>query len=120
LHQARYNLNYHGSIFIGGTGGYSNLSLWHDLGANIGKAVLTKNLFGMTGFSPGARIDAMQRISAELRDQGKLTLIGQGAIQGAQAARIVERVLENAGSLDPSALLAAFKIVDFPFGDPYL
>jgi hypothetical protein len=32
LHQARYNLNYHGSIFCGGTGGYSDLSLWKDLG----------------------------------------------------------------------------------------
>ena len=47
LHQARYNLNYHGSIFCGGTGGYTDLSLWKDLGPEIGKAVLTKNLFGI-------------------------------------------------------------------------
>jgi branched-chain amino acid transport system substrate-binding protein len=120
LHQARYNLNYHGSIFIGGTGGYSDLSLWHDLGANIGKAVLTRNLFGMTGFSPGARSDAMQRIIVELRDQAKLARIGQGAIQAAQAARLVQRVLENAGSLDAPALLQAFSSVEFPFGDPHL
>jgi hypothetical protein len=120
LHQARYNLNYHGSLFIGGTGGFSDLSLWHDLGVNIGKAVLTRNLFGMTGFSPGAKIDAMQRIIAELRDQAKLTLIGQGAIQAAQAARVVQRVLENAGSLDAAALLNGFKTVDIPFGDPHL
>ena len=40
LHQARYNLNYHGSIFCGGTGGYTDLSLWKDLGPEIGKAVL--------------------------------------------------------------------------------
>lgn len=109
LHQARYNLNYHGSIFIGGTGGYSDLSLWHDLGANIGKAVLTRNLFGMTGFSPGVKSDAAQRIIGELRDQAKLTRIGQGAIQAAQAARLIQRVLEKAGSLDASALLQAFK-----------
>lgn len=120
LHQARYNLNYHDSVFIGGTGGYSDLSLWHDLGGNIGKAVLTRNLFGMTGFSPGARIAAMQGIITELRDQAKLTVIGQGAIQGAQSARVVQRILENAGSLDPAALLAAFRSVDIPFGDPHL
>src|ERR1700679_822856 len=68
LHQARYSLNYHGSIFCGGTGGYTDLSLWKDLGPEIGKAVLAKNLFGMTGFSAGAKIDSMQKIIAELRD----------------------------------------------------
>ena len=99
LHQARYNLNYHGSIFCGGTGGYTDLSLWKDLGPEIGKAVLTKNLFGMTGFSPGAKIDSMQKIIAELRDVAKLDKIGQGAIQYAQAARVLQQALENAASL---------------------
>lgn len=120
LHQARYNLNYHGSIFCGGTGGYSDLSLWKDLGPEIGKAVLTKNLFGMTGFSPGAKIPAMQAIIAELRDVAKLDRIGQGAIQYAQAARVLQMVLENAASLERDALLDAFKKVYIPFGDPHL
>ncbi|MFX8828818.1 hypothetical protein ABTM52_19560, partial [Acinetobacter baumannii] len=91
----------------GGTGGYTDLSLWHDLGTDIGKAVLTKNLFGMTGFSPGAKVPSMQAIIAELRDVAKLKLIGQGAIQAAQGARVVQRVLEGAGSLDRDALLAS-------------
>ena len=89
LHQAHYNLNYHGSLFCGGTGGYTDLSLWKDLGPEIGKAVLTRNLFGMTGFSAGAKIDSMQKIVAELRDVAKLDRIGQGAIQYAQAARVL-------------------------------
>src|SRR5450759_4713642 len=93
LHQARYNLNYHGSIFCGGTGGYSDLSLWKDLGPEIGKAVLANNLFGMTGFSPGAKIDSMQKIIAELSDVAKLDRIGQGAIQYAQAGRVLQQVL---------------------------
>ena len=101
LHQARYNLGYHGSIFAGGTGGYSDLSLWHDLGPDIGRAVLTKNLFGMTGFSPGAKIDAMQKIIVELRDRAKLARIGQAAFHAAQAARVIQRVLEAAGSVSP-------------------
>jgi ABC-type branched-subunit amino acid transport system substrate-binding protein len=120
LHQARYNLNYHGSIFCGGTGGYSDLSLWKDLGPEIGKAVLTKNLYGMTGFSPGAKIDSMQKIIAELRDIAKLDKIGQGAIQYAQAARVLQQALENAASLESDALLDAFKKVSIPFGDPNL
>lgn len=120
LHQARYNLNYHGSIFCGGTGGYSDLSLWKDLGPEIGKAVLTKNLFGMTGFSAGAKIDSMQKIITELRDVAKLDRIGQGAIQYAQAGRVLQQVLETSASLERDALLDAFKKVNIPFGDPNL
>jgi branched-chain amino acid transport system substrate-binding protein len=120
LHQARYNLNYHGSIFCGGTGGYTDLSLWKDLGPEIGKAVLTSNLFGMTGFSPGAKIDSMQKIIAELRDVAKLDRIGQGAIQYAQAGRVLQQVLETSTSLQSDALLDAFKKVNIPFGDPNL
>lgn len=120
LHQARYNLNYQGSLFCGGTGGYTDLSLWKDLGPEIGKAVLTRNLFGMTGFSAGAKIDSMQKIVAELRDVAKLDRIGQGAIQYAQAARVLQQILENAASLQSDALLDAFKKVNIPSGDPNL
>ncbi len=91
LHQARYNLNYHGSIFAGGTGGYSDLSLWRDLSPDIAKAVLTRNLFAMTGFSPSAKMPSMQAIVTELRDQAKVQRIGQAAIQSAQAAQIRRR-----------------------------
>lgn len=120
LHQARFNLNYHGSIFVGGTGGYSDLSLWKDLGPEVGKAVLTRNLFAMTGFSTGAKIDSMQKVVAELRDVAKLDRIGQGAIQYAQAARVIQRVLEISSSLESDALLDAFKKFNIPFGDPDL
>jgi branched-chain amino acid transport system substrate-binding protein len=120
LHQARYNLNYHNSLFVGGTGGYSDLSLWKDLGPEIGKAVLTRNLFAMTGFSAGAKIDSMQKIIAELRDVAKIERIGQGAIQYAQGARVLQRVLEKASSLEPAAILESFKTFDIPFGDPDL
>lgn len=120
LHRARYNLSYNDSVFIGGTGGYSDLSLWRDLGPEIGKAVLTRNLFGMTGFSPGAKMPSMQAIVKELRDVAKLERVGQGAIQAAQSARVVQRALENAGSLDKKAILNGLKSVQIPFGDPDL
>lgn len=120
LHRARYNLSYNGSLFVGGTGGYSDLSLWRDLGPEIGKAVLTNNLFGMTGFSPGAKMASMQAIVKELRDVAKLERVGQGAIQAAQAARVIQQALENAGSLDKKAVLDGLKRVSIPFGSPDL
>lgn len=120
LHQARYNLNYHGSIFAGGTGGYSDLSLWRDLSPDIAKAVLTHNLFAMTGFSPSANMPSMQAIVKELREQAKLERIGQAAMQSAQAARVIQRALEAAGSRDKKAVLAGFQKVDIQYGDPDL
>lgn len=120
LHQARYNLNYHGSIFAGGTGGYSDLSLWRDLSPDIAKAVLTKNLFAMTGYSPSANMPSMQKMIVELRDQAKLKQIGQAAMQSAQSARVIQRALEIAGSRDKKAVLEGFKKTQIKFGDPDL
>ena len=118
LHQARFNLNYNDSLFVGGTGGYSELSLWRDLGVDIGKKVLTRNLFGMTGFSPGMKLDSVKAIVTELRDVAKLHDIGQSAIQAAQAARMIQRTLELAGSPEPKAIADAFRKVEIPYGDP--
>jgi branched-chain amino acid transport system substrate-binding protein len=120
MHQARFNLNYHDSLFVGGTGGYTDLSLWRDLGDDIGKKVLTRNLFGMTGFSPAMKLDSVQAIVRELRDVAKLRDIGQAAIQAAQAARMIHRTLEVAGSSEPKAIADAFRKVEIPFGDPDL
>ena len=113
LHQARYNLNYHGSIFWRHRGLHGFVAVEGSL-PEIGKAVLTNNLFGMTGFSPGAKIDSMQK------DVAKLDRIGQGAIQYAQAGRVLQQVLETAASLQNDALLDALKKVNIPFGDPNL
>jgi hypothetical protein len=74
----------------------------------------------MTGFSAGAKIDSMQKIIAELRDVAKLDKIGQGAIQYAQGARVLQQVLENTASMQNDALLTALKNVNIPFGDPNL
>ena len=120
LHQARFNLSAHGSLYVGGTGGYSDYSLWKDLGPEIGTKVLTHNLFGMTGFSAGARLDSIQAIVKEL-DAAKLGVpIGQAAIQAAQAARVLQLTLEKAGSTEPEALLKALAATEIPYGHPDL
>ena len=86
LHQARFSLNYNDAIFFGGTAGFSDTVLWKDLGDQIGKAVLTRNLFGMTGFSPAAKLESVRNIVQELKEKANLKIeVGQGAIQGAQA-----------------------------------
>jgi ABC-type branched-subunit amino acid transport system substrate-binding protein len=121
LHQARFSLNYNDAIFFGGTAGYSDTVLWKDLGDQIGRAVLTRNLFGMTGFSPAAKIDSVRNIVQELKDKANLKIeVGQGAIQGAQTARVLQRVLEAAGSTDREAIKAAFGKVNIANGDPDL
>ena len=121
LHQARYSLGYNDAIFVGGTAGFSDTVLWKDLGDQIGKAVLTRNLFGMTGFSPAAKLDSIRNIVQELQDKAHLKLaVGQGAIQGAQAARVVQQVLELASSTDREAIKAAFAKVRIPYGSPDL
>ena len=121
LHQARFSLNYNDATFFGGTAGFSDTVLWKDLGDQIGKAVLTRNLFGMTGFSPAAKLDSVRNIVQELKNKANLKIeIGQGAIQGAQTARVLQRLLEAAGSTDREAIKAAFAKVNIPYGDPDL
>jgi len=121
LLRARQSLNYHDTLFIGGTGGFADMSLWRDLGADIATQVLTISLFAMTAFSADTSVPALQGMVKEIAD-AKLIKgdIGQAAIQAAQAARVVQAVLEEAGSTDPEKILAAFKKVNIPAGDPNL
>jgi ABC-type branched-subunit amino acid transport system substrate-binding protein len=120
LMQARYGMNYHDSIFIGNSP-YSDQVIWRELGPDIGKAVLTRNLFGMASYSEGAKIASMQELASELRSKGNLkSEVGQATIQAAQAARIMQQVLELAGSPEREAINQAFKKVNIPYGDPHL
>ncbi len=121
LHQARFNLSAYDMMFAGGTGGYTDTSLWKDLGKEIGTKVLTKNLFGMTAFSPAAKLDSIQAIVKELSSANLGVPIGQAAIQGAQAARVLHAALENSGgSTKPEDILKGFAAVKIPVGDPNL
>ncbi len=119
--KARHDLDYHDALFIGGTSGFADMSLWRDLGPGVANAVLTRNLFAMTAFSADTNIPSVQAIIKEIQDAHILkTEIGQGAIQAAQAARMIQRVLEIAGSPDPQKILAALRQVNIPAGDPDL
>jgi hypothetical protein len=75
----------------------------------------------MTGFSAAAKLDSVRNIVQELKEKGNLKIeVGQGAIQGAQTARVLQRLLEAAGSTDREAIKTAFAKVNIPYGDPDL
>ena len=121
LNQARYSLNIKNILFVGGVGGFSDEQLWKDVGDQIGKAVLTRDLFGLTGFSTASKSDALRAMIKDVKENGHLPVpISANGLAGAQAARVVQRVLEMAGSTDPEAIRAAFKKVKIPLGDPHL
>lgn len=120
LHQARFNLNYNDSLFVGGTAGYTDSSLWKELGPEIGTKTLARNLFGMTGFSPATKLESLQAFVAEL-NQAKLNItIGQAAIQAAQAVRVIQYALEAAGDTTSEAILKGFQNMVIPHGSPDL
>ena len=115
LHQARYNLGFNSAIFIGGTGGYSDPALWDQLGPTVAPAVLTRNLFGMTGYSDDVKLPAAQRLKSQLQPEAKAP-IGQSTFQAAQAAAIIVRALEKAGARDPEKIRAALAETDIEPG----
>lgn len=118
LHQARYYLNYHDSLFIGGIGGFSDPILWRNLGPQIAKTVLTRNFFGMTSFSPAGSTPGSAAVMKQMRE--KKIEPGQAEILAAQGARVMQQVLEIAGSTEREAILAAFKKVKIPADSPDL
>ena len=121
LLKARHNLNYHDPVFVGGSATFADSSMWQELGPEVADSVLPRNLFPMTGFSPASDVPAVKKLVKELQEAkiGKAE-VGMGAAQGAQAARIVQRVLELAASTDPQKILAAFHRLDIGPGDPDL
>ena len=119
--KARHDLNYHDTLFIGGTSGFADVLLWRDLGPEVAGSVLTRSLFAMTSYSPATNVASVRAIIKEIEDAKILkTEVSQGAIQGAQVARMIQRVLEAAGSTDRDRILSALRQVSIPPGDPDL
>lgn len=120
LDRARYSANYHDPIFVGGTGGYSDPVLWKELGKDVAKATLTRNFFGMTGVASGVPMPSLQDFMKEFKAANLPVPMGQNVIQGAQAARVIQAVLEQAGSSDREKIGESLKAVKIPFGSPNL
>lgn len=121
LFRARYSLGFYDTILIGGTAGFTDPVLWKEMGDKIGEASLTRNLYGFAFSSTASKSPAVSSLVQELKTNLKLTQdVGQSAIQGAQAARLIQHVLELAGSTDREKIRAAFDKVNIPNGSPDL
>jgi branched-chain amino acid transport system substrate-binding protein len=121
LNQARFALHIRGTIFMGGTGGFADAQLWHDLGDKIGEETLTHDLFGLAVFSPAMNYPSLRAMVADVNANAHLpNPAGAVGIGGAQAARIIQRILEATGSTDPAVLYKALQEVNIRYGDPDL
>ena len=124
MHQARANLRYNDTTFVGCGAGYADVTLWHELGPKVAEQVLTRNLFATSGFVSGIDLPAAKQILTEL--QGEIDAkkmqgpIGHYQIWGAQGARMLQAALELAGSDDREALTAAFSKVKIAEGSSTL
>lgn len=119
LHRARAALKSN-LLYIGGTGGYADQTVWNSLGDQVAKQVLAKNLFAMTTFSASADQPSLQALLEEARAADLGVPIGQHFVQGAQAAWVVKHVLEEAASTEPQDILDAFAKIKIPAGSDEL
>jgi hypothetical protein len=82
---------------------------------------LTRDLFGLTVFSTGGNNPTLGAVIEDITRNAHLSVpVSANGLSGAQAARVVQRVLEIAGSTDPEAIRAAFRKMKIPRGDPDL
>lgn len=121
LHRARYNLNYHETIFVGTAAGFDGQALWRELGPEVAGAVLPRNLFAMSGYSEDLNIPAAKDLLREFRaNVPSQDPPGYYQVLAAQAARVIQHALELAGSSRPQAIRDAMAKVVIPFGHPHL
>lgn len=121
LHQARYNLNYHETIFVGTAAGFDGQTLWTELGPQVAEAVLPRNLFAMSGYNEDLDIPAATKLLKELQaNVPAKDPPGYYQVLAAQNARVIQRALEAAGSSQPQAIRDAMVKVVIPFGAPDL
>ena len=109
LHQARANLRYHDTTFVGCGSGYSDVTLWNQLGSKFAENVLTRNMFATgVGFCADIDLPAAKQLISDLQHEiaAKKLLgpIGWFQIWGAQGARVLQAAIEKAASSDPEAL----------------
>jgi ABC-type branched-subunit amino acid transport system substrate-binding protein len=124
MQQARANLRYNDTTFVGCGAGYADVTLWTELGPKLAGQVLTRNLFATNGFVADIKLPAAKAIVAELqkeidakRIQGP---VGHYQVWGAQGARLMQAAFELAGSNDREALKGAFEKVKLEQGNPFL
>jgi branched-chain amino acid transport system substrate-binding protein len=103
FHNARYAVGYHDPIFVCGIGGCDSKSVWEALPPDVAAGTLGHRLFSESLFNSSADLEPMKEL-VEAAEGVVDVPIDQHFIIGAQAARIVQAALEQAGSSDPEAI----------------
>lgn len=125
LQKARFNLRYFDGVYVGNIG-FSDSSLWGDLGPEVASATLPKNFFGIAVYVPGVKVGKMAEIAADVEKNANLkTKFGQYAAFATQGVIILRDALERAGTTDPEKLSKAIFEARFKLGEdkavlPYL
>ncbi|MEP9370382.1 ABC transporter substrate-binding protein [Xanthobacter sp. VNH20] len=117
LHKARFNLGYDDPIWIGGSAGFSDDKLWTTLGPEVAEKTLTKS-FGLAFYSEDGNLPGLKQALAQGKAAYPDKILDQSFMFGVQAARMLVRALENAGSDDPVKVNAAFRALKFKAGAP--
>lgn len=117
LHRARFNLGYDAPIWIGGSAGFSDDKLWSTLGSEVAEKTLTKS-FGLAFYSEDGNLPGLKQAVAAGKAMYPDKVLDQSFMFGVQAARLLVRALENAGSEDPAKVNAAFRALKLEKGSP--
>jgi len=117
LHKARFNLGYSDPIWIGGSAGFSDDKLWDTLGDEVAKKTLTDS-FGLAFYSGDGNLPGLQDAVAKGKALYGEKALDQSFMFGVQAARMIVRALEDAGTDDPVKVNAAFRALKFKAGAP--
>lgn len=117
LHKARFNLGYSDPIWIGGSAGFSDDKLWDTLGDEVAKKTLTDS-FGLAFYSGDGNLPGLQDAVAKGKALHGEKALDQSFMFGVQAARMIVRALEDAGTDDPVKVNAAFRALKFKAGAP--
>lgn len=117
LHKARFNLAYYDPIWLGGSAGFSDDKLWETLGPEVGEKTLTDSL-GLAFYSEDGKLPGLKDALAKGRAAYPDKILDQSFMFGVQAARMIVKALENAGSDDPPKVNTAFRALKFKAGDP--
>lgn len=99
-------------LLVVGSAGFADPLVWRSLDERT-RAVMADGTFSTTTYSPEANKNVKPLLEAA-KKQGAEIELGDQFVQGAQAARLVVRAIEKAGSGDPADVLAALGDVEIP------
>lgn len=107
------------TLFVGSGSGYGDRAVWDALDQQS-RNILQNRTFAMVGFAGGSQQASTKAFIDQVRHDLPGATVSQNFVIGAQAARVVQRALEQAGSTEPSEVYRAIARVDIPASDPDL